>query len=467
MITYNKNSKFSDVINTDTISNWKGNVILNGGTGTGKTYFILNQLVQLYPNKRFLYLVNRIKLYEQIEKDIRQLSIHNVELCTYQSIDTKIHHNKSINDTYDYIICDEFHYVVEDSTFNELTQNSYDYILNNAASKIFISATCNSIFNMFEKQNIVPSNQHYFIPKHYDYVNEFIFYRGKYELEEIISDLLINTDDKILLFINDLERGVKLYHEFIDDAIFYCSKHAKNTEAVKISNETNHMINGNTFDTRLLITTSALDNGVNLIDRDIKHVICTMTYVNQIEQCLGRKRIIDEDDTCTFYFYERNRGQFNHYDYYIRTNTDSEFSMKDIKGLMDNLQLDHMKGKKFDNGKYMIGIGFKEYIIDMLKFNRDNVIDYDVIKEERNSMELEVYLDSLVGKRLYKDEQIELKRMFEINGLNARTLGINTINGYIKDIKLNYMIVPKQSSERIDGKVKSFRFWEVINNLAY
>lgn len=58
------------------------------------------------------------------------------------------------------------------------------------------------------------------------------------------------------------------------------------------------------------------------------------------------------------------------------------------------------------------------------------------------------YLDSIVGEKLFKDQQEELKEVFKRNGLNARTLGINTLNGNLKDRKLDFVIIPKKSGNK-------------------
>lgn len=56
------------------------------------------------------------------------------------------------------------------------------------------------------------------------------------------------------------------------------------------------------FACRFLFTTKVLDNGVNLTDRTIKHIIIEQTDLIDFIQCLGRKRVQDEEDTITLYF---------------------------------------------------------------------------------------------------------------------------------------------------------------------
>ncbi|MBI6875604.1 hypothetical protein [Clostridium aciditolerans] len=65
---------------------------------------------------------------------------------------------------------------------------------------------------------------------------------------------------------------------------------------------------------------------------------------------------------------------------------------------------------------------------------------------------LEEFLESLIGKKLFKHEQKILKKVFEENGLKARMLGINTINAYLKDIKKFY-IIEERKGHWIVGKI--------------
>ena len=69
------------------------------------------------------------------------------------------------------------------------------------------------------------------------------------------------------------------------------------------------------------------------------------------------------------------------------------------------------------------------------------------------------YLDSIVDEKLFKREQEKIKEVFKKNGLKARTMGINTLNGNLKDRQLPYIIVAKQTSKMIRGKKKNFRYW--------
>lgn len=72
---------------------------------------------------------------------------------------------------------------------------------------------------------------------------------------------------------------------------------------------------GYTFDTRMLVTTKVIDNGVDFKDTAIKHIILDVFDIESALQCLGRKRCltdeIGEDDTCRFYIRDWQSREMN------------------------------------------------------------------------------------------------------------------------------------------------------------
>ena len=79
-------------------------------------------------------------------------------------------------------------------------------------------------------------------------------------------------------------------------------KNAKKVESIRDENCIYEHSDGTiTFDSRILITTKVLDNGVNIKDKRVKHIFSEILDADSAIQALGRKRQISEDDTCTFY----------------------------------------------------------------------------------------------------------------------------------------------------------------------
>lgn len=504
----------SNVITEEEMKNWKGNVILDCGTAAGKTTLILDKLsLTCYePFKRILILSSRDALKEEINMKIANGLLVNVHVESYQYIENGIRNGVTdkldiFKQKWNWIVLDEVQHMIEGiSTYTDL---SFEWVMNHSAQKIFMSATAKPLYQHLLKNKHVSTENYYYIPKSYHYVDDIYFFKKKSDVEYIVADLMQNTNDKIIVFVNDIEECLKLYKQYEGDATFYCSKHTKNESAKKLLNEQPYKIKDEQFSTRLLIATCALDVGITLKDYSIKHVVASVFNHSQLTQCLGRKREITEydkrydgeADTCTFYIREYNKGDLNLLN---KSNELEELNLfkkdrkewertygSDRKHKNENIYYDfqteyhkinelgyinveqHQKdiysiGKEVVtiNGTEQEGKGYKQFIIDELKFPIEKVKEYEVVKVEKQQQSLAEYLDSITGKPLFKQEQLELKEVFKVNGLQARTLGINTLNGNLIDRKSKFRILPKTSSKRIEGKVKSFRYWEVVSNVS-
>ena len=146
MITHNttleeKKMFVKNVINDD-FKNWKRGdcVFIEAPTGSGKTTFILDMLLP-YSKKQgteILYLCNRFLLKEQIKAELakrQNLSgdmewlegveeFDGITVLSYQKLQKLCAENASgkyLSGRYAYIVCDEIHYLIEDSAFNPET----------------------------------------------------------------------------------------------------------------------------------------------------------------------------------------------------------------------------------------------------------------------------------------------------------------------------------------------------------
>lgn len=62
------------------------------------------------------------------------------------------------------------------------------------------------------------------------------------------------------------------------------------------------------------------------------------------------------------------------------------------------------------------------------------------------------YLDTLVGEKLLKKERESVIEFFEEFGIIIQGFGINTLNGYLKDIELPF-IIQQEKNYWIIGKI--------------
>lgn len=265
-----KNQYISDIIKDD-YKKWKNEfVVFDAGTGSGKTYFILNILSSYAKtcNKRILYLCNRKKLRKDIQNKVQSLPYCQIDVMAYQTLQKKIIQG-AIPIGYDYIVADEIHYLTCDS-FNEYTDLTYKFLMqqkNNVV--IYMSATAKSFFQMLVDRNKVKQNRYYLIEKDYNYVVTVFFYKAK-ALTTLIDDILDKyPQDKILVFCNSDDRIVKMNELYKDKANYYCAEDNKNSKLKElcdpncINTYSNDFV---TFDKQILFTTKVLDNCCDTID---------------------------------------------------------------------------------------------------------------------------------------------------------------------------------------------------------
>ena len=134
------NIYMSDIIG-ELYTTWKDClVILNGGTGCGKSHFVINVLIPCYvsQNKRILYLCNREKLESQVKPQINRYPL--VTVWTYQRLQAKLRKKKNLP-KYDLIVSDECHYFWTDAKFNSYTDIA---ICNESNAKCCDSHVCYS-----------------------------------------------------------------------------------------------------------------------------------------------------------------------------------------------------------------------------------------------------------------------------------------------------------------------------------
>lgn len=109
--------------------------------------------------------------------------------------------------------------------------------------------------------------------------------------------------EKWIIFVNNKETGhrmcSKLQRRKID-AVFVSAeskKHPSEEDGIELGK----IIDNEQFDVQVLISTSVLDNGVNIKDPQLKHIVINSMEKVQFLQMLGRKRFESESDSVTLY----------------------------------------------------------------------------------------------------------------------------------------------------------------------
>lgn len=305
----------TECIQQDYMEWQRGDVIaISAGTGKGKSYFV-QQIYSKYVNtfnKKILYLVPRKLLKKQIEEALKKDGICNIDVMTYQSYEAlfrkKLAHNDVKRHSYQYIVCDEFHYFFNDAGFNDFTDISMELFLSNEkAITILLSATGDVVMSYIKRFYPQRKIISYELDSDYSYVTELNCYSSNDQLYEVM-DWLVENNKKTMIFIQSAKRAYELYQKYESYSNFVCGERSEFYQYVD-KTKVDNILQKEKFDSLFLISTSVLDVGVNIIDKELNNIIIDMHDINVLKQCLGRKRLVDDEDNVALAVKNINNNQ--------------------------------------------------------------------------------------------------------------------------------------------------------------
>ena len=139
----------------------------------------------------------------------------------------------------------------------------------------------------------------YEIPINYNFIESLTFYNLDSTLDNFL-DNYIDKDNKAIFFIQSAKKAYELYLRHKDKCIFNCSKSNKDYYKYVDKNIIDTMLQEERFNSLALITTTCLDAGVNIIDDNVKHIIVDNKDLGSLIQCLGRKRLKNNEKICIY-----------------------------------------------------------------------------------------------------------------------------------------------------------------------
>ena len=309
-------------------------------TGCGKTTFIINALreLALEHNKYILLLVNRDSLLKQIKLELLKVDsimkqefkendsninwlkrddrpIGRVQVMTYQDFWYKYcqnnHHSHIDIEKFEFLVCDEAHYFLDDSKFNFSTEDTLHKLISMFKGKmrLYFSATPNEIIPVIalaeneaftqeyselyycpDYREPLDENEgvrlyYYGISNHKDvYIYDILEYNAKpKEMFKNIMPIIIKAKDnneKTIIFVDSKKFGqtlcecINLENNEINSV--YIDSNCKHTDTYR------NIVEQSMFDEDVLITTSILDNGVNLIDDKLTNIIVLQLDANKV-----------------------------------------------------------------------------------------------------------------------------------------------------------------------------------------
>lgn len=514
-----------DTIITD--KKQRTSTILNvAPTGKGKSFFIKNGLYDYCKkrNMRILYLLPRSMVKEEfmvelqaenktdvITVDTYQNYLEKEDYASYEEY-LQLEENKSFT-KFDIIICDECHYFIADSTFNQFTYKSYNHIFTNGADKvrIFITATPNPIKQVMadtiQRQNInIPDKKerhllYYCECQGISAVKDIKFFLRSKKKEEIRKYLkeIDKTEDKAIVFCDSKSDALDLHKSYESNSMFICSMSAEKSGDYFDNNAVNKypevyqkMLREHNFDCKYVFCTSALDVGFSIKDKQVKHIICTLRDWNSVIQAVGRKRIMDNDmnDRITLYlpYYKNNEigrkkseglKMLEHRNY-LNSHGAAAYMAKYEKILdsakvvyyrhigngicepaIDNFVLENIYRQNW--------IWYKISQIDSTEQHQDWILQQFGLPNKRHERtlygierDLKPFADS---KRVFtqKDKEIIvniINHKNRENGLQVKSM--QKLEEYLQKIGCRYMIVIGSKRETIDGKDKKTTTYQII-----
>lgn len=454
----------SDSIRKD-YKNWKkgDTVLISAQTGTGKTFFIKNELLDnIDEHERLLLVCNRTNLKRQLKKDLLKkynqpipetlneldkiTTIANkVTITSYHAISNTVKEEiygsgvESDFRFYDYIVFDECHFILSDGSFNNKTRFAAEkaiYEYNPSVVKIFISATMEEIRSPIIRRLEQINEKGFGLERgelhEYSTGNDYSYINPKYfnKMDTIIN--LIKNDqskDKWLVFVSDKKSGEKVVEEIGE-------KNSSLIVSGTESDELNSIINNSRFTKKVLVCTKAMDNGININDSKLKNIVIMAWDRVTFIQMLGRKRIdINNADQVNLYIPTRYKKSF----------------MTKLKMLNDKLNkvelLIHNKQKfyeKFDNDlkdfKDYNDVFYRDFKTGEIKHNP---IGCKRLREDIKFCEYMIEQFDHIGKYAYVIEQLNWL------GLSDQNIEMNMIEDVIVD---NTIETLEDYLKNVDGK---------------
>ncbi len=481
----------TECIQNDYLDWQKGDIItISAGTGKGKSHFVKNTLYDHAKSKgkRILFFLHRTNTLEQFEAEIADEGKSDViDLITYQSFEKAIIHHKQLDLwMYEFIICDEYHYFGNDSSFNKFTDVSLNEIIEGTDERVVVLMSATNEFIkefLHNRKSITPKE--YVLPANYEYVKSLEFYDD----DQLIIDGLkerVAKGEKALIFIESANDCYELYKQFEEHSMFICGKsHSKYKYVDEEKRE--KLLTNQKFDDLFLFTTQTLDAGVNIIDDDLHFIIVDIADPDVLVQCVGRKRIKDvEKDYVHLVVKNRSNGRLG----YDKGNLTTR--MKHAKFLEEHSQEEYDREfyrepdpyqivyyEPLSNGLYELGVnqllfdshkykykrleniqemagGYRQFIVEL--FGKEGSVSMDAYLEPQTRLALE---DGFTERLIFYSN--EEKQAF------AEKLNLKVNGRIIKSFrKINEQLTKKEASYRVfqhDAKKDGKRYktaWRII-----
>lgn len=508
----------SDLIG-DEFKQWESELVaIEAMTGTGKTTFVLGPMLKWCVDEcqrtggmrfeKILYLCNRAPLREELIDALNKAGVPNTRVDGYDVVTLVVYeddaHEFSVMKVstyqryeeflakdpvrarreiqrYSYIVCDEAQYFFTDASFNENTTLSYRTIMKarQHATVIAMTATPENMFTAWMRKGLLAKNRYYYLPKKMSHIRKAVIYSNNLEREKLLNQ--IPDGEKALVLINDWKILRQLKDLYGDAVGCYCSVN----NIMGPIDALEDCIKDGKLQKRIVFTTEVLYNGISIKDKTLKHIFIETWEPLKIIQMQGRKRPVDEADTCTVYYRAPSQKQLTKKREWNQQDLDTVEAWLDYKhGKPEKWndilaqkdaqeQIEHCKALTYIHaeGTYQIN----PMLVNNMRQMRD-LLDALYDHGYRATMQERVWDKTLqVSPREYRDEVIadyithnfckemskqELRTGLAEAGLykpGKRPIGQSILNGKLK--KYHVQIGTITSKCRVNGKSTTLTYW--------
>lgn len=429
-----------------------GIYLIDAPCGSGKSSFVMNVL---YPyvhagGKRMILFSNRRALLEQQR---RQTQGTDATCMICQKLEYNFNHGREaiewVERNFDYIIIDEAHYLFQDALFNRNTEIMLDMVEQLQESKVIVLMSATA--GLLKKYFVGKIKKTYHVSADYSYIKTVYCYTTPDSVNKILNE--VPPGEKVVMF-GDNKKRLRTLHREYPDSEYLNSGNKDESLAFR------QITQNECFGCQMLFTTKVLDNGVNLKDKAIKHIIIEQTDMVEFIQCLGRKRVQSPDDTITLYFLSSVCSIAGRYKELKR---DLAIVQQYLNARASGYEQEFWKINRteyiplmFDNSQHLVKPAYYKALSDCA-FYRD-ILDKkaSLVQQVRESLKLPIipyervskdyklnyYLSQNVGRKYFKDDRNEL-----IEKINLRQ------DGHIKSsFKLLYQCLMESN---VDFTLKS------------
>lgn len=495
----------SDIISMEQIKEFKKgeNFLIGSEMGSGKNYWVRNVLLPYaYENNmRVLILSSRTAIKEQQynyleeykEYCIKSFKASTFEILSYQKFENLLRSKKETDyyylKQYDFIVCDEAHYFTKDTSMNNKTVLSFNWLNNNSdVIKIFMTAT-------YESLDYLPFKEPLQVLKDADYYNNNVkdFYR--YESQDTITPIVQNelNEGKKVLIVNNRKDDLGIWQDVILGEVENLISSNKD-----VSEEFKNIVEHQKFNCGALNTTSLICEGTEIIDNKVETIV--INGISDLEKFVQTTARVRSNKVNVYYKRITSRAidaklrsiekQLFYYDEFIRLGEIDfvkEYGLDIIDKSMKSLYLDAIINPftgedmitlrvhttnlarleyEFDLYQDIKAFGFENRV---LKKYFPNVVWYDIEQLKREEyIKLDI-IDNYVDKKIFKGEQETFINVIATKfGLRAsngsRKLGLKTINSFFEDNNIEYRInSDKENSRKSENYKKNYWILEKVS----